>query len=116
MNACPKLDIIPLKLKNCETLNFWLFANIDQFQLTSALHRYLRKVDCSSHISLQKIHFSKSANSGHIDKTKKAGQIIERSTKTRQASWVNVPALTANIFAAATNRTNILNKTGGTLH
>ncbi len=29
---------------------------------------------------------------------------------------IGVPALTANIFAAATNRTNIYNKTGGMLH
>jgi hypothetical protein len=31
-------------------------------------HRYLRKVDCSRHISFQKIHFNKSANSGTLAK------------------------------------------------
>jgi hypothetical protein len=35
-----------------------------------------------------------------------------QSIKTRQAGQVNVPALAANIFAAATNRTYINNKTG----
>ncbi len=33
-----------------------------------------------------------------------------------QAGQVNVPALTANVFAVATNRTNINNKTGNTCH
>jgi hypothetical protein len=32
--------------------------------------------------------------------------------KTRQLGWVNVPVLTTNIFAVATNRTNIHNKKG----
>ncbi len=36
--------------------------------------------------------------------------------KTRQASLVNVIALFANVFAAATNKTNIHNKTGSTCH
>ncbi len=36
--------------------------------------------------------------------------------KTRQEGQNNVNTLTANIFAAATNRTNIHNKTGGARH
>jgi len=37
--------------------------------------------------------------------------VNEQSTKTRQAGLFNVPALTTNIFAAATSNTNIHNKT-----
>jgi hypothetical protein len=58
-----------------------------------------------------KKHYSKSTNSEHIDKTNQAGQANGQSSKGRQVGWVNVPALIANIFAAATNRTNIHNKT-----
>jgi len=52
------------------------------------------KVDCSRHISSPRIHFNKSPCSRH---------------KTRQVGWqvwqtwsIDLPALTANIFAAAT--------------
>jgi hypothetical protein len=41
-----------------------------------------------------------------------SSQINAQSIKTRQAGQVNVPALAANIFAAATNRTYINNKRG----
>jgi hypothetical protein len=39
----------------------------------------------------------------HIDKPKQASEANEQSAKTRQVGRVNVPALAANIFAAATN-------------
>jgi hypothetical protein len=41
-------------------------------------HRYLREVDCSRHISSQKIHFNKSASSG-----RKQGQWV----KTNQSNF-----------------------------
>jgi len=74
-------------------------------------HRYLRQVDCSRHHSLQKKHFKKSTRSSLIDKTRHVGRVNEQSTKIRQAGWVSVFTLTKNIVAAATNRTNIDNKT-----
>jgi hypothetical protein len=43
-------------------------------------------------------------------------QVNAQPVKTRQAGQVNVPALAANIFAAATNRTYINNKTGNACH
>ncbi len=43
--------------------------------------------------------------------TWQAGWVNEQSTKTGQAGWVTLPALTDNIFAAATNRTNRTNRT-----
>ena len=48
----------------------------------------------------------------HIDKPKQASEANEQSAKTRQVGWVNVPALAANIFVAATKCTNIHNNTG----
>jgi len=53
-----------------------------------------------------------SASSKHIDKTKQEVCVNKQSTKSRLLDWLNVPALTANIFAVATNRTIIHNKTG----
>ncbi len=44
-------------------------------------------------------------------KTKLVGWVNEQSIKTRQLGQVNVAALTANIFTAATIRINIYNKT-----
>jgi hypothetical protein len=75
------------------------------------IHRYLRKVDWSRHISLKKIHFNKSKPwyfIGH--KARQAGQ------QGRLAGSIDVPTLMANIFAAAKKRTNIHNNTGGTPH
>jgi hypothetical protein len=63
---------------------------------------------------LKKIHLTKSACSD-IGKTKQAGQ-VKQYAQASQAGWVNYPALTANIFAVATNRTNIHNKMLGTPH
>jgi hypothetical protein len=48
----------------------------------------------------------------HIDTTNQASQANEQSAKTRQVGQVNVPALAANIYAAATKCTNIHNNTG----
>jgi hypothetical protein len=63
------------------------------------MHRYLSKVDCSRHISLQKIHF-------HRIKCQWLAQNMAGGL-TMQAGWSqDVPALNANTFAAATNRTN----------
>ena len=52
----------------------------------------------------------------HMWQKKQAGLVSLQSTKTGQAWQVNMHALTADIFAAATNRTNIHNKTGGMRH
>ncbi len=57
-----------------------------------------------------------STSSRHNNKTKQAGQVSEKSTKTRQDGWTNVSALTDYTLAATTSRTNIPNKTGSTLH
>ncbi len=71
-------------------------------------HRYLRKVDYSRHISLQKpTSTTVTISSLHIEKTRQAGQVNEQATKIKQAGWVNVLALSGNILAAATNRTKI---------
>jgi hypothetical protein len=48
--------------------------------------------------------------------SKQADWVNEQSTKINKVGWVNVPTLMTNIFAAATNRSNIHNKTGGTCH
>jgi hypothetical protein len=53
---------------------------------------------------------------GTSTKQGQAGRVYEQSTKPRQAGQVNVPALTANIFAAVTDRTSIHNITGGVYH
>jgi hypothetical protein len=77
---------------------FWLL-------IMEVRHRYLREVNCSRHI-ISKNHFHKIR--ALAVGTNKAGGL------TRQVSQVNkCAALTANIFAAATNRLNI-HKTGGT--
>jgi hypothetical protein len=39
-------------------------------------------------------------------------KVGQASKKGRQAGYIDEPPLTANIFAAATNRTNTQNKTG----
>jgi hypothetical protein len=75
-------------------------------------HRYLSKVNCRGILVYQNIYLNQSASSGHIDKTKQPVEVNGQSTKTRQAGLFNVPALTTNIFAAATNNTIIHNKTG----
>jgi hypothetical protein len=62
---------------------------------------------------LKKIHLTKSAFSD-IGKTKQAGQVNKQYARTSQAGWVNFLALTANIFALASNRTNIHNNMLGT--
>jgi hypothetical protein len=54
--------------------------------------------------------------SSHIDKTRRVDWVNEPSTKIRQAGWVDLPHLSANIFAAGTSKTNIHNKTGSTHH
>jgi hypothetical protein len=58
----------------------------------SANHRYLRKLDFSKDISMQKNHFDKRAGNRHIDKTKPGGKVNEQPIKTRQGGWINVPA------------------------
>ncbi len=54
----------------------------------------------------KKILFDKSVSGGH-----KTRQVIQQGSWT---SWIDVQTLTANIFDAATCRTNIQNKTDGT--
>jgi len=56
-----------------------------------------------------KNHFNKTRAS--VLGTNKAGQ-----QTSQHSGRIDVPTLTANIFAAATNRTSIYNKTGGTCH
>ncbi len=73
-------------------------------------HRYLREVDCSEHISSQKIHCNKTRALVWAQ-NRQAGKIMQEGWQGRQPKWINVPAITANIFVAATNRTNIHNKT-----
>jgi hypothetical protein len=59
-------------------------------------HRYLRKLVCSNaYYFAEKIHFNKSAGNRH--KTRQMG------LQGRQAWSIDVPALAANIFVAATN-------------
>jgi hypothetical protein len=53
---------------------------------------------------------------GTLSKQSRLARSVEQNTKTRQVGLVSVPALAAIIFAAATNRTNIPNKTGSTRH
>ncbi len=58
--------------------------------------------------------------------TNKAGRLARQVGRVRQAGGpryagmqarsIDVPTVTANIFAAATNRTNILNKTSSSWH
>ncbi len=60
----------------------------------------------------KKIHFNNTrALVGGANKT---GRWADEAS--RQARLINVPTLTANIFAAAMNRTNVHNKTGGMCH
>jgi hypothetical protein len=68
-------------------------------------HRYLRKVDFSRHISFQKISFYKTR--ALVAGTSMAGR------QKRQVGWViDKPYIAANIFAAATNRTNKTDRLG----
>jgi hypothetical protein len=53
---------------------------------------------------------------GTSTKQGQAGRVYEQSTKARQAGQVNVPALTANIFAAVIDRTSIRKITCGAYH
>ncbi len=102
-------------------------------------HRHLREVDCSRHISLKKIHLkNKNPNSRHKKGRQASKLAIWQAGRLagwqagrlagwqagRLAGWqigrlaglqgwqarlIDVPTLTDNIFAAATNRTNIHN-------
>ncbi len=63
-------------------------------------HRYLREVDCSRQISFQK---STSTNKEHLQRHKQDSW----ARSGRQAKPIDVPALTANIFAEATIRANV---------
>ncbi len=74
-------------------------------------HRYLRPVDCSGHICLQKFHFEQAR--ALVVGTNKADGLSHIDGPTRQAAGcIDAPALSANIFVAATSRTNIHNVTG----
>ncbi len=75
-------------------------------------------------IIAEKIHFKKNASSGQKH-SRQAYKVIGQGKAGRQerpagSGWPrrskDVPALTANIFEAVTNRTNIRNKTWGTCH
>ncbi len=68
-------------------------------------HRYLWKVDFSRHINLQKIHFNNT-------RALVAGINKLMGWQGRQAGSTDVRTLAANIFAAATDRTNVHNKRG----
>jgi hypothetical protein len=47
----------------------------------------------------------------------KAGRLTgQAGWQGRRAGWIDVPALTANIIAMVTDRTNIHNDTGGAHH
>ncbi len=70
-------------------------------------HRYLRKVDYSRYISLQK-STSTRTNASSRPKTRLMGR------QGRQVGSIDVPTLTVYTFAAANNRTNIHNKRGST--
>ncbi len=68
-------------------------------------NRYHRKVDFSGILVYKKSTLiTVWVSSGHINKTRQQGWVNEQYTKTRQAGLVNVPAFTANIFPAVTNR------------
>jgi hypothetical protein len=93
------------------------------FMTMTPVHRYLREVDLdlSRHICSQNIHIDKARVL--VTGTNKAGGTTRQVGWFRQAGlqgrWVrsiDVPALTANIFAAATNRTNIHKRTGTMRH
>jgi len=60
------------------------------------------------------------ADKAGMPPTRRAGQQGEQTAKAgtqgRQAGSIDVPTLTGNIFAAATNKTNIHNRTGTTHH
>jgi hypothetical protein len=102
-------------------------------------HRYLRKLDCSRYISLQKIHFNNPKQGRLADpvgrqtrqagrqgkladkagwQTRQAGkqgrQADKAGRQARQARSIDGPDLASNIFAVATNRNNIQKKTGNT--
>jgi hypothetical protein len=68
-------------------------------------HRNLTKVDYSRHISFEKINFYKT-------RALVAGTSVAGRQK-RQVGWViDKPYIAANIFAAATNRTNKRDRPG----
>ncbi len=63
------------------------------------IHRHLRKVDCSRYISWQK-------NSLWQEQALVAGTKKQAAWLGSLAGWIDVPALTGNIFIVITNSTN----------
>jgi hypothetical protein len=95
-----------------KTFSDWIIPSLGA--LFGLLHWHLWKVDCSRHISSKKHFNNSSASRGWNYKTSQEGWVNKQSTKTRQVGRVNVSPLSANIFSAATKRSNIHIKIGST--
>jgi hypothetical protein len=98
----------------------WIYLYLQLLCINASLqHRYLWKVNCSRYFSLTKICFNKTKWLCWAQNKKVGWQGRETRQVGRQGSraWsIDVPALTANIFSAATNTTNIHNKADSMRH
>jgi hypothetical protein len=77
-------------------------------QVESQISRKCRK--------LKAYYFANKSTRSRQNNQTKPGKVNKQSTKTRLAGRVNLLTLNASIFAGATIRTNIHNKTGSVHH
>ncbi len=93
------------------TLSIWSSAKINpkKFDLVHAVHV------CSLCVSYDLYELSSSGGTIDIKKFTSTRAIVA-GTKGRWAWSIDMPTLTANIFAAATSITHIYNKDGGMKH